>query len=228
MAPPQIEETSLAARTRPWLALSAAAIAWGMFTFVVLHLVSSRNPVLDAVSLYAFTDQAPGFLAISMSLVAIGSATTLGALTAAKVPVSPTTKVLFGLWSGGLTLAAAFPVSYGQFSSEVSGEIHQYSCVVAFLSIPAIGFTLLDRVRGIDALARNHAVVARWTRYSTAGLTLFGASYVLAKFPDVPVISQLSTILPVGLTQRVTLIVDIGLIFAILLLARAASARTSR
>lgn len=218
--------TSVAARTRPWLLLSAVAIFWGMLTFVILHLVSSRNPLLDAVSFYAFTDKAPGFLAISMVLVAIGSVTTLGTLSAAGVPLSRTTKVLFGLWSGGLVLAAVFPVSYGEISHHVSGQIHQYACVVAFLSIPALGFSLLERVRATAALSRGRALVARWTRYSTASLVLFGLSYLLAKYPDVPVLSQLSSILPVGLTQRVTLIVDIGLLCSILLLGRAACSAT--
>lgn len=219
-------QTSPAARTRPWLIASVVAIGWSMLTIVVLHLVSSRNPVLDAISSYAFSDQAPGLLAISILSVAIGSVTTLGALAAAGVPLSHTIRVLFGSWAGGLTLAAAFPASYAEFHNPVSGEIHQYSCLVAFLSIPAVGFSLLDRLRGVDGLARQRATLSRWTRYSTASLILFGISYLLAKFPDTPVVSHLSTVLPVGLTQRVTLVVDIGLLCSMLLLARAASAST--
>jgi Protein of unknown function (DUF998) len=224
VASPQIEATSVPAATRPWLLASALAIAGSMLAFVVLHLVSPRDPVQDAVSLYAFTEQVPGLLAISMVLLAVGSATTLGALAAARVPLDRTTWFLFVLWCGGLVVAAAFPVSHGESPDLLSGEIHQYACVVAFLSIPAIAFALLGRTRGIVALAHNRAIVARWTRYSAASLALFGASYLLAKCPDVPVISELSTILPVGLTQRVALIVDFGLLCAILLLARAACA----
>lgn len=220
------EATSPAARTRPWLIASVVAIGWGTLTIVVLHLVSSRNPVLDAISSYAFTDQAPGLLAMSILSVAIGSVTTLGALVVAGVPLSRTIRVLFGAWSGGLSLAAAFPASYAEFPNPISGEIHQYSCLVAFLSIPAVGFTLLERLRAVPGLSRNRATLSRWTRYSTASLVLFGTSYLLAKFPDTPVLSQFSTILPVGLTQRVTLVVDIGLLCSLLLLARAASAST--
>jgi hypothetical protein len=220
---PLTAATSPADRTRPWLVASVLAIGWSMLAFVILHLVSSRNPVLDAISSYAFTDQAPGLLAISILSVAIGSVTTLGALAAARVPLSRTIRVLFGSWSGGLTLAAAFPASYAEFPNPVSGEIHQYSCLIAFLSMPAVGFSLLERLRAVPGIARNRAIVSRWTRYSTVSLALFGISYLLAKYPDTPVLSDLSTILPVGLTQRVTLIVDVGLLCSILLLARAAS-----
>jgi hypothetical protein len=223
-SPPQTEATAPVARTRPWLIASAVAISSSMLAIVVLHLVSARNPVLDALSRYAFSDQAPGLLAVSILLVAIGSMTTLGALAAAGAPLSPAIRVLFGSWSGGLTLAAAFPASFDEYSNPVSGEIHQYACLVAFLSIPAAGFALLDRLRAVPSLSRQRATLSRWTRYSTTSLLLFGTSYLLAKYPDVPVLSQLSTILPVGLTQRVTLIVDIGLICSMLLVARAASA----
>ncbi|CAM3582441.1 DUF998 domain-containing protein [Kibdelosporangium persicum] len=215
-----------AARTQPWLIVSAGAICWGALAFVVLHLVSGRDPLRDAVSLYAFTDQAPGLLAVSILWVAFGSVTTVGALAAAGVPLSRTTKVLFGLWSGGLALAAVFPVSYGQLSSLVSGEIHQYACVAAFLSVPAIGLSLAAGTRGIPALARDRATVLRWTRYSMAGLVLFAVSYLLDKSAGVP----LGTILPVGLTQRITLVIDIGLLCAVIRLAYGASAssRTAR
>ncbi|ONI75216.1 hypothetical protein ALI144C_41505 [Actinosynnema sp. ALI-1.44] len=215
-----VPTTAVSARTQPWLVMSAAAISWGVLAFVVLHLVSGRNPFQDAVSFYAFTDQAPGLLSVSILLVAIGSATTLAALNSAGIPLSRTTRVLFGCWSGGLALAAAFPVAYGELSSALSGEIHQYACVAAFLSIPVLGFSLLKRTRGIPGLTRNHAALTRWTRYSVAGLALFGLSYLIAK---VPAFSELSTILPVGLTQRITLTVDIGLLYSTLHLARRAS-----
>nr|WP_083466811.1 DUF998 domain-containing protein [Kibdelosporangium sp. MJ126-NF4]CEL18679.1 hypothetical protein [Kibdelosporangium sp. MJ126-NF4] len=227
VSPPQRESASVPARTQPWLAMSAVAITWGALAFVVLHLLSGRNPFVDAVSYYAFTDDAPGLLAVSILLVAVGSVTTLGALAAARVPLSRTTRVLFGLWSGGLALAAAFPVSYGELSSELSGQIHQYACVAAFLSMPAIGYSLLRRTRAIPALAGSHASLARWTHYSVASMVLFGASYLLAKQPGIPALAELSSVLPVGLTQRVTLAVDIGVLYSIVRLARRAGTTPS-
>jgi hypothetical protein len=214
------------ARTRPWLAVAAAAICWGLVTIVLMHLVNARNPVLDTLSSYAITDRGGDMLATGILSVAVGSLAVLGALTAARVPTGATTRVLFGTWSGGLMLAAAFPASYAELPDPVSGEIHQYSCLVAFLSVPAIGLTLLDRLRTIPALAGSRATVARWTRYSLAGLALFGISYALAKYPDTPVLAELGALLPVGLTQRITLIVHIGLLGSLLALAaRAVSGR---
>lgn len=82
------------------------------------------------------------------ALLSIGSLTALGALAAAGIPLSRTTKLLFVLWSLGLAAAAIFPASYPEFPDPVSGEIHLYACLIAFLSLPAAGFTLRDNLRG--------------------------------------------------------------------------------
>lgn len=221
--PQRTEAPPPVARTRPWLIISAAALSWGMFTILVLHVISSRNPVLDTLSSYAFTNRGTGMLATSILLVAVGSLAILAALHTARLPIGRTTRILFGTWSGGLTLAAAFPASYAEYPDPISGEIHQYSCLIAFLSLPALGFSLLDRLRTIPALTRNRATLTRWTRYSTATLVLFGLSYLLAKYPATPVLAELGTLLPVGVTQRLALIVDIGLLCAILSLAARAA-----
>lgn len=217
--PHQTEKTSPVARIRPWLITSAAAICWGLLTIVVLHLSSSRNPVLDTLSSYVITDRGTGMLALGLLSVALGSLAILGALDAARIPLGRTTKILFGCWSGGLILAATFPANYRGSANPFSGEIHQYSSLLAFLSLPAIGWSLLDRLRSVRALARPRATLARWTRYSLAALLLFGLSYLLAKYSTTPVLADLADVLPVGLTQRIAIIVDIGLLCSVLAVA---------
>lgn len=201
--------TSTVARTRPWLLASTAAIWWGIAMIVVLHLISSHNPALDTLSSYAFTDRGEGMLAMGILSVAVGSITVLGALIAARVPVSRTTRILFGTWSGGLTLAALFPASYEEFPNPVSGQIHQFSCLVAFLSAPAIGLSLRSRL----PRSSHRATLSRWTLLSAGSLIPFGVSYLLSKLPDAPMI------LPVGVAQRVTLVIDLVLLYSLLTLA---------
>ncbi|HEV2780056.1 MAG TPA: DUF998 domain-containing protein [Actinophytocola sp.] len=196
-----------AARTRPWLIASGAALGWGLLTIAVLHIVSSRNPALDTLSSYAFTDRGTGLLAASILALAVGSLFVLAALRAAGVPITRTTGILFGTWSGGLTLAAVFPASYAEFPDPVSGEIHQYACLVAFLSLPAIGFALLDSLRETPALAHLRRTLTGWTLLSAGTLALFGVSYLLAG----P--------LPVGVTQRLALLADLALLHSLLVLA---------
>jgi hypothetical protein len=207
------EQGITAARARPWLIASGVAIGWGILTMTVLHLISSHNPVLDTLSSYAYTDRGSGMFEASVLSLAVGSFCVLGALNAAGITISRTTRILFSTWSLGLATAALFPASYAAYPHPVSGEIHQYSCLVAFLSVPGIGFSLLDGLTG------NRAMVTRLSRYSLAGLLLFGASYLLSDFPGTPVVSQLSDALPVGVTQRLALGVDLALLFGLMLLA---------
>jgi hypothetical protein len=191
-------------RTKPWLIAATAAIAWAAFTMTVLHLISNHNPVTDTLSSYAFTDRGTGMLAASMLALAAGSLAVLGALHTAEIAVSGTTRLLFGTWCAGLAAAALFPASYASHPNPVSGEIHQYSCLIAFLSLPALGFSLLDRISELP----GSALVARLTVAATAALLLFGVSYALP------------WLLPVGLTQRVTLIIDVALLCSVVALVR--------
>ena len=79
-------------RTRPWRLVALGAIGWGLFTAVVLHIISSHNPVYDTLSSYTVTDRGEGMLAASVLSLAIGSLAVLGALHAAGVPLSRTTR----------------------------------------------------------------------------------------------------------------------------------------
>jgi hypothetical protein len=202
----QADTTNSATRARPWLIVSFAAIGWGAFTITVLHLISSHNPVFDTLSSYAFTDHGSGLLEASMLSLAVGSLAILGALYVAGTTISRTAGTLFSTWSLGLATAAVFPASYATHPHPVSGDIHQYSCLVAFLSMPGIGFSILEKVGG-----ESRAMVARLLRYTVGGLALFGASYLLAAFPGIPGFSQLSAALPVGVTQRIALGTDLAL-----------------
>ncbi|WAL65311.1 DUF998 domain-containing protein [Amycolatopsis cynarae] len=190
-------------RTRLWLIAAAVAIAWSGFTMTVLHLISGHNPVTDTLSSYAFTDRGTGMLAASMLALAAGSLALLAALSTTSVPVRGTPRILFGTWSAGLTLAAFFPASYDSHPDPVSGEIHLYSCLVAFLSLPALALCLLER------FARFHEVpgrrlLARLSYAAVACLLVFGLC-ILCPW-----------LLPVGVVQRATLAVDVALLCSII------------
>src|SRR5689334_25102746 len=96
-------------RTRPWRLVALGAIGWGLFTAVVLHVISSRNPVYDTLSSYTVTDRGDGMLAASVLSLAVGSLAVLGALHAVGAPLSRTTRLLPAPWSRGRAPAAAVP-----------------------------------------------------------------------------------------------------------------------
>jgi hypothetical protein len=186
------------------LLAATAAIAWSGFTITVLHLVSSHNPVTDTLSSYAFTDRGTGLLGASMLALAAGSLALLGALLTTRMPVSATTRVLFGTWSAGLATAAIFPASYAEHPNPISGEIHLYSCLVAFVSLPALGFSLLARLPELP----GRALLARLTVVATGALVLFGIGFAFR------------SLVPVGVVQRVALIADLAVLCSIIGLVR--------
>ncbi|SDZ44150.1 Protein of unknown function [Amycolatopsis xylanica] len=192
--------------TRPWLITAYVAIGWGLFTITVLHLISSHDPLLDTLSSYINTDRGQGMLGASVLALSVGSMAVLGSLHAARIPLSRTTKILFLTWSLGLATAAVFPASYPESPRPISGQIHLYACMVAFLSVPAIGHTL----RAVHPLAK------RLTALCVGTLVLFAVSYFLTLFgfPDP---------LPVGIVQRLALISDVVLMFGLLRIASAES-----
>ncbi|GAA3552919.1 hypothetical protein GCM10022222_40710 [Amycolatopsis ultiminotia] len=209
---------------RVWRLAAVAAIAWSLFTIIVLHLVSSHDPLYDTLSSYTITDHGEGMLGASVLSLSVGSVAVLGALAAAGVPMTRTTKLLLTLWALGLATAAMFPASYPESPNPVSGEIHLYSCLIAFMSLPGAAITFLDSLRG----TAERAFVVRWLRYGLTSVALFGLSFLFARLDEAGIapFHLFAEALPVGVTQRLTLVADVALLFVLIRVAvRTESAR---
>jgi len=204
---------------RVWRLVAVAAIGWGSFTAVVLHLISSHDPIYDTLSSYAFTDRGTGMLGASVLSLAIGSLAVLGALHASGVPLSRTSRILLALWSLGLAAAAIFPASYPENPDPVSGQIHLYACLIAFLSLPGAAISLLDPLRGRP----ERVWLVRCIRLAAATFALFAVSFVFVRLAEAGVtpFHELSDVLPIGATQRLLLLTDIALLGVLLRVASA-------
>ncbi|MFI5605759.1 DUF998 domain-containing protein [Amycolatopsis sp. NPDC051903] len=200
---------------RIWRLAAFAAIGWGLFTFVVMNVFGARNPLYDTLSSYTLTD--PGLLSAALLSLAVGSLAVLGCLVAAGVPLPRSARVLLSLWALGLTFAAVFPASYPPNPDPVSGEIHLYSCLVAFASLPGAALVLLEPLRG----TASRAVVVRWLRVGVAVLALFGVSFLFVRLDEAGVAGfhALTELLPVGLTQRLMIVADVALLLGLLRVA---------
>jgi hypothetical protein len=210
---------------RIWRLAAFAAIGWGAFTFVVMNLVSTRDPRYDTLSSYSQTD--PGLLSASVLSVAVGSLAVLGCLVASGMPLPRSAQVLLSLWALGLTFAAAFPASYPPHPDPVSGEIHLYACLVAFTSLPGTVLVLLEPLRGTP----SRATLVRWLWLGVGVLALFGASFLFVRLDEAGVAGfhTLTELLPIGLTQRLMLVGEVALLLSLLRVARLrAVARPSR
>jgi hypothetical protein len=204
-------------RTRPWTFVALGAIGWGLFTAVVLHVISSHDPVYDTLSSYTVTDRGEGMLGASVLSLAVGSLAVLGALHAAGVPLSRTTRLLLALWSLGLAAAAVFPASYPAAPDPVSGEIHLYACLVAFCSLPGAAISLLEGLRGRpERVAVVHAI-----RLTAVAFAVFALSFVFVRLSEAGIepFPEVSNALPIGLTQRALLLADVVLLGTLLRVA---------
>lgn len=221
-------------RVRSWTFAATASLGWALFTFTVLHIVSSFDPLTDPVSRYAFTDRGQGMLEASLLSFAVGVVAVRGALLASGLTVSRTATILVVATATGLVAAALFPATFTSEIDPVSGVIHQYASLIAFLSVPGIALCLLDQLREAgDALRDTRRALLRLVWASVALLVLFGATYLADKVPaDTHPLSTPLTLfgsLPEGLLQRLVFVADFALLAALLVLAnRAAWSRTSR
>ncbi len=204
-------------RTRPWRLVALGALGWGLFTAVVLHVISSHDPVYDTLSSYTVTDRGEGMLAASVLSLAVGSLAVLGALQVAGVPLSRTTRALLALWALGLAAAAVFPASYPVAPDPVSGEIHLYACLVAFCSLPGAAISLLEPLRDRP----ERATLVRAIRLTAAAFALFAASFVFVRLSEAGIepFPEISDAFPIGVMQRLLLLADIALLCTLLWLA---------
>lgn len=203
-------------RTRAWTIAAAAGLGWALFTLIILHSVSSFNPLTDPLSRYAFTDRGGGMLEASLLCAAVGVIAVRGSVLYSGLPVSRTTSTLMYAASAGLATAALFPATFSPDIDPVSGRIHQYASVVAFASLPAIALSLLDAVRATPVLARVASALTWLLRVAFVTLGLFGISYVADALAGVPGLAVVADTVPVGFTQRIVFIVDFCLLAVLL------------
>ncbi|WP_253827641.1 DUF998 domain-containing protein [Prauserella aidingensis] len=214
------------ARTRAWTIAATAGLGWALFTLIVLHSVSSFDPLTDPLSRYAFTDRGGGMLEASLLSAAVGVIAVRGSVLSAGLTVSRTTSTLVYATSTGLATAALFPATFSSDIDPVSGRIHQYASVVAFASLPAIALSLLDVLRATPVLARVASALTWLLRIALVSLALFGVSYVADALAGVPGFAVVAETVPVGFTQRIVFLVDLCLL-AVLLVGAMRHARAS-
>ncbi|EID54044.1 DUF998 domain-containing protein [Saccharomonospora xinjiangensis] len=222
------------ARVRTWTFAATAALGWALFTLTVLHLVSSFDPITDPVSRYAFTDSGKGMLEASLLSFAVGVVAVRGALLASGLRLGRTATILFFAAALGLAAAALFPATFTSDIAPVSGLIHQYASLVAFLAVPGVALCVLDQLRDTDESSRGTRRVLVWFTSAAIGLLiLFGASYLAGKMALAA--SSLSSLpaligsLPEAALQRLVFVVDFALLATLLTLAnRTAISRAGR
>ncbi len=194
-----------------------AGITVAVSIAVVLHLSVSTgqvSPLWQTLSEYVYgqlrgsASAAPLFSAMCVAL-ALGSLALLTGIAKARKPGSVPVLAALGLWCTGLLACAVFRVDPPGVTRSLSGEVHNYAALLAFLALPAAALLL----------TRKSAAHCPWEpRRSTirrlAAASLLGVAVVLGAFFWGVLAAPAQPVLTLGLFERLLFGIDLGLLLA--------------
>jgi hypothetical protein len=183
-------------RALGWIGVVGAAAAM----VVVLALDAtlggqpSRRGELRAatISEYVYTSGSWAFVAAVLMLAGGSAALLYGLVRAGRIHSRSAGSVLLSLWVVGLVAVVAFPKHNFVAGPSVSGTVHRYATLIAFIALP---LAVLVIARGRAGAAR----AARWLAVIGIGwlTVLFGAIAV-----GIVTGQRWWTLIPLGLVER--------------------------
>ncbi|MBF8185916.1 DUF998 domain-containing protein [Nonomuraea sp. K274] len=175
------------------------AIGTGTGAMLTLHAEAGLDPMHSVISEYAF--HAGGWLLpASLTLFAIGSA--LIAEAVRRAGMSRWAVALLLGWGASMFMIGAFPTDRPGVPLSLSGGIHRYAAFAAFLMMPLVGL-LLARAE---------------IRYAKAMRILSGLALGALLLVVIPYVVRMAGIpladddIPAGLTQRVVVVTELGVL----------------
>ncbi|MEV0232626.1 DUF998 domain-containing protein [Nonomuraea sp. NPDC050786] len=176
-----------------------AAIGTGSGAMLALHAESNLDPLHSVISEYAF--QSSGWLLpASLTLFAVGSALIAEALR--RAGMSRWIVALLLTWGASMFLIGAFPTDRPGVPLSLSGGIHRYAAFAAFLVMPAAGMLLAK------AKIRYARAVRILSAVALGALLLVVVPYVVRMF-GIPLSND---DIPAGLTQRLVVVTELGVL----------------
>lgn len=155
--PPAVQRAS--SPVLPVCGLAATGV--GAALLVLLHLLPQTDGIStvdDTISEYAFTS-VKWLFSLSVVLVATGTGCVFAALMVTRaVRAVSVTSVAASLWTVGMLLIVVFEKTDWAVGPSISGTIHRYASVVAFLALP---LAVLAAARTLPALSRGWRLAAR-------------------------------------------------------------------
>ncbi|MEV0595024.1 DUF998 domain-containing protein [Nonomuraea cavernae] len=171
----------------------------GTGAMLTLHARAGLDPMHTVISEYAFHPDG-WLLPTALTLFAAGGVLTAEALR--RAGAGRWIVMLLVAWAVSMFLIGAFPTDRPGVPLSMSGGIHRYAAFAAFLVMPAAGMLL----------ARDRARYARAVRVLSAialgALLLVVVPYVVRMF-GIPLTND---DIPAGLTQRVVVITELGVL----------------
>lgn len=192
------------------LAIAGVAVATVGAAYLHVRLTGVVSPVRQTVSDYALSPAGAGVFAVMCLALAVGSLGLVSAVIGLE-PYGGTARgyvivLLLTAWCLGLTVAGQFPTDPMGGRMSLDGETHRWAIVLAFVSLPAVGWLLA----GAPTWAPHAGVLRFWARTGFVSLGVLVLTYVPVVAPGIahgPVI--------IGLSERWVLFVDLVLVVAL-------------
>ncbi|MEU8245936.1 DUF998 domain-containing protein [Nonomuraea sp. NPDC048916] len=181
------------------LATGLTATGAGTGAMLILHARTGLDPMRTVISEYAF-HSAGWLLPTSLTLFAIGGVLTAEALR--RAGAGHWVVMLLVAWSVSMFLIGAFPTDRPGVPLSMSGGIHRYAAFAAFLVMPAAGMLL---ARGRTRYARAVRILSA---IALGALLLVVVPYVV-RMLGIPLTND---DIPAGLTQRLVVISELGVL----------------
>jgi uncharacterized protein DUF998 len=190
-------------------AAAHTALTGSVALAALLHVgwAEQVDPVGQTLSDYALHAGAKELFTACAGAAAVGSGALLAALLRGRPVAGAGVPAALGVGCAGLVLSAVFRTDPAGGASSVGGLVHRYAAAAALGALPAAGLALS---RGLPGERR----IRRLSRASSAAGLLFLGTHLCASraAPPGTVTARVAGLL--GLAERVTLGLDVALLFA--------------
>lgn len=183
-------------RALGWLGVFGSALAivvvLGLDATVGGQHTRGRELRSATISEYVYTSGSAAFVAAVLILAGASAALLYGLIRAGRVRALSAGSMLMTLWVVALVAIVAFPKHNWVTGPSLSGTVHRYATLVAFVALPV---AVLLIARGRDGAVR----AARW-------LTAVGIGWLAVLFAAIAVgittDQRWWTLIPLGLVER--------------------------
>ncbi|MEV5411322.1 DUF998 domain-containing protein [Thermopolyspora sp. NPDC052614] len=196
------------------MAAAHTGLAGSLIGVTALHIGWAKqvDTVRHAVSDYALSKGADRIFAGTVASLAAGSAALLAGLLKSKAPVGASATTLLGAWCGGMALTGIFRTDPLGGAPTPAGLTHRYAAGGAIATLPAVGLLSARRLRQLPGWERKAQAMRLTSWASAAGcLGFFTAHLCVTAARPTPATRAVGNLL--GLTERVTLALELALLF---------------
>ncbi|MEV7093108.1 DUF998 domain-containing protein [Amycolatopsis sp. NPDC051045] len=193
------------------IALGGIGLAVAISIALHLRLSAQVSPIWQTLSEYVHgklgtSSAAPVFSVMCLAL-SLGSVALLAGIAKAHRPGTTAVCGLLGIWSAGLLVCGLVPVDPDGQARSLSGQVHNFAALTAFVALPAAAFVLTKKGRERCPWEPRRTTIRRLATASFASVGVVLGGFVLTL-----VLGPAHQDVTLGLFERLLFTVDVALL----------------